>query len=415
MKKTILMIIAAALAVCVLGGCADSGAPDETIQTGDTAEPAQTESADVPLTEIPGIQGISADDVICILRFDDSDTSGQPSRVFAQEEEIAAQLERFAAVRLTDKAGEGPKMPDGISYVIRCFDGTETEVTFYGDNGNIVDFGQGEYICENLPEETDDRELWIGIDRYSYPEGTCEIGYTLYNTGAVTQVSFVPLLEAATENGWESVYCSADFMMSFDDVEQGSVQKTVTLAGMFAPLEAGTYRLSIVHGIIDPAVKLSDVFEIEDVAGMAATYDSTFKLGIYTDKSAYEAGEAIACFATAEYIGWSDNATMHSSDPLVVFYITGGEYFNGDWAVNDVLVTTTFEKGEAVTYDFEKSGGYSADDPNADFWASYFAEEDLILPAGEYEITAMMDGDIAEGDDDSKYRQSVSIAVTVGE
>ena len=42
-----------------------------------------------------------------------------------------------------------------------------------------------------------------------------------------------------------------------------------------------------------------------------------------------------------------------------------------------------------IVVPFEKSGGYPADDPNVDFWESYFRAPELRLLAGTWEIWAM--------------------------
>jgi hypothetical protein len=74
----------------------------------------------------------------------------------------------------------------------------------------------------------------------------------------------------------------------------------------------------------------------------------------------------------------------------VGFALKDGKYFDGSYAQNDVLMPTAFTKGEPARYDFVKSGGWSADDENADFYEAFFADPELILPAGEYEVSATL-------------------------
>ncbi|MGI5919858.1 MAG: hypothetical protein ACOX8N_09490, partial [Christensenellales bacterium] len=87
----------------------------------------------------------------------------------------------------------------------------------------------------------------------------------------------------------------------------------------------------------------------------------------------------------------ADSITIHSSDPLVYFTIKGS-VFKGDYAVIDVLITTTLVKGEPVRFGFVKSGGYSKDDPNAAFWESWFSDPEVRLPSGEFTISATVSG-----------------------
>jgi hypothetical protein len=143
--------------------------------------------------------------------------------------------------------------------------------------------------------------------------------------------------------------------------------------------------------------------------------DSVFELRIHIDKDEYTAWEAVPCYATLEYVGGADSITINSSDPLVYFTVKGS-VFKGDYAVNDVLVATTFAKGEPVRFEFAKSGGYSENDRNAEFWKSWFADPELKLPAGDYTISATLSGRF-EGSDVSgpAYTLTASQRITVTE
>jgi hypothetical protein len=54
----------------------------------------------------------------------------------------------------------------------------------------------------------------------------------------------------------------------------------------------------------------------------------------------------------------------------------------------DALKTTIIKKNVVYKFDFQKSGGFSADDPKADFWSKFYADRDLRLPVGTYTIIA---------------------------
>ena len=45
-----------------------------------------------------------------------------------------------------------------------------------------------------------------------------------------------------------------------------------------------------------------------------------------------------------------------------------------------------------VAVPFRKTGGFSADDPNADFYRAFFADPVLRLPAGRWQVTASVSG-----------------------
>lgn len=147
---------------------------------------------------------------------------------------------------------------------------------------------------------------------------------------------------------------------------------------------------------------------------MAGTKDELFELKLYVDKDRYQEEEAIKCHATLEYIGDKDSIEIYSSDPLVGFALKDDKYFDGGYAVNDELVTSTFKKGEVISYDFCKSGGWDGDDPKAKFYEEFFSDPELKLPPGKYEISATMDGHLdLKNLSGSEYKQSISLNIEV--
>lgn len=142
--------------------------------------------------------------------------------------------------------------------------------------------------------------------------------------------------------------------------------------------------------------------------------DEIFELKVYLDKDNYRSKEIIHCYATVEYIGEEDSITIYSSDPLVGFSLKDDKYFDGTYGAETILMHTTFEKGKTVRFDYKKSGGWSEDDPNADFYKKFFSTKDLILPEGKYEISATIEGSLDRNDIlNSKYSNSVASSITV--
>lgn len=145
-----------------------------------------------------------------------------------------------------------------------------------------------------------------------------------------------------------------------------------------------------------------------------STKDDIFELKMYIDKDMYTNDEIINCYATLEYIGEEDSIAVYSSDPLVGFSLKDDKYFDGGYIVNDVLITTTLEKGKIVRFNYVKSGGWTAEDPNADFYKNFFSEKELILPIGTYEISTTIACSLDENDIlDSQYKNLVSAYITV--
>lgn len=151
--------------------------------------------------------------------------------------------------------------------------------------------------------------------------------------------------------------------------------------------------------------------EVEETTiGHTATNDE-FELSIVADNSVYKADEAIMCYALLEVMGEESITVLHS-DPLVVFYIEGEEYFNGDYARQDSLNRTMFVPGDEKSFGFQKSGGWSADDPNASFYEEFYADDELRLPSGEYTLGVQIEYS-TDGNDMRGTRQTLEALVSI--
>jgi len=117
--------------------------------------------------------------------------------------------------------------------------------------------------------------------------------------------------------------------------------------------------------------------------------DELFALTIQADRDHYAADELIEIATTLRYIGDEPTTVTSSGGGLVVFSI---EQLDGPVDVEGAQTADCmpyeYRPGDTESTGFRKSGGYSNDDPMADFWRSFFGEPELRLPAGEYRITA---------------------------
>jgi hypothetical protein len=52
----------------------------------------------------------------------------------------------------------------------------------------------------------------------------------------------------------------------------------------------------------------------------------------------------------------------------------------------------SFDRGVATPVPFGKSGGWTADDPNAAFYRQFFADPRLVLPPGHWRLSVTTDG-----------------------
>lgn len=115
-------------------------------------------------------------------------------------------------------------------------------------------------------------------------------------------------------------------------------------------------------------------------------YNKLFELNIYSDKTTYKTTDKIKLWATLKYIGLGSQIKIWHGDPYISFIITDGKGFKTGGVFVDILTYTTLDKGKLYKFDYVKSGGYSADDPNAAFLEKFYKQKDLYLPKGEYTV-----------------------------
>lgn len=114
-----------------------------------------------------------------------------------------------------------------------------------------------------------------------------------------------------------------------------------------------------------------------------------FHIAIIADKQIYHKNEKIKVYATFEYVGDKDEIKIWHGLPYLGFSIkdANGDYFMRSVQA-DALKSTIIKKNVVYKFDFQKSGGFSADDPKADFWRKFYSEKDLRMPVGTYTIIA---------------------------
>jgi hypothetical protein len=117
--------------------------------------------------------------------------------------------------------------------------------------------------------------------------------------------------------------------------------------------------------------------------------DALFRLTIGADRGRYAADEPIEIAATLRYIAGAEATVTSSGSGLVVF---GIEQLDGPVDAiagrDEACQRYEYRPREVESVEFQKSGGYSNDDPMAGYWRRFFADPELRLPAGKYRITA---------------------------
>ena len=136
--------------------------------------------------------------------------------------------------------------------------------------------------------------------------------------------------------------------------------------------------LSITSYESDTVVQLSDNFVNCDA--------NNFEMNLYSDKKEYTTKEKIKIWGTLKYVGNSKTIKIWHGLPYMGYTITDGKDFETKEMMLTILKTTILEKSKLYNFNYQKTGYYDSDAPDADFWKKFYEEEDLLLPEGEYTI-----------------------------
>ena len=132
----------------------------------------------------------------------------------------------------------------------------------------------------------------------------------------------------------------------------------------------------------------------------AEATEGDFRLELVVQQERYRAGQPIVADMTLTYLGDEPSLSLWGSGLGVL----GSRLRQIDGSIEHGWATTTdcrphpIAPGEPMHRPFVKSGGHSADDPDAEFYEAYFTDPLLRLPPGRWEITAVT-GFQAGGDD----------------
>jgi hypothetical protein len=145
----------------------------------------------------------------------------------------------------------------------------------------------------------------------------------------------------------------------------------------------------------------------------ASTVYGDYQLTVTSPRATWGTDEAIEVEATLKYLGAEQEVTLRGPGSGLIGFsleeLTGdrimGAAFNADCAPH------TISPSEPISTPFIKSGGYSPDEPDAAFWEAFFADPELRLPAGEWEIIAGAAFD--EGDDCTTSPTYLTVAITL--
>jgi hypothetical protein len=138
-----------------------------------------------------------------------------------------------------------------------------------------------------------------------------------------------------------------------------------------------------------------------------------FRLDLVVEQDRYRAGQPIQANATLTYLGSAPSVTLWGSGTGILGI--GARQLDGPidpgGASTSDCVAYELTPDEPMRAETGKSGGFSADDPLADFYEAYFADPLLRLPAGLWEIAA--GAGFTVGGDDCGAGESVSLTAPV--
>lgn len=142
-------------------------------------------------------------------------------------------------------------------------------------------------------------------------------------------------------------------------------------------------------------------------------HDDAFRLTIHAERPTYRTGEAIGTSATLTYFGPEPAVDVVGSGSGLVGFglrqLDGQLKMGPGWL--DSCRTYPMSRGTAVAVPFVKSGGFIPTDPDGPFWQAYFAERDLLLPAGTWQIDAVLEASLGSCGGE---RHSLTASVVIG-
>ncbi len=183
----------------------------------------------------------------------------------------------------------------------------------------------------------------------------------------------------------------------------GPVQRLATAALAFG----------IVLGACAEQTPPSPVSSSVDVAQRASDVQGAFQLTFELPRTTYRAGEAIEGQATLGVVGGSAVAFGSSGGGPFVFDVAevGGLRRVGGAMTAD-CAPYRLEPGRPMVSAIIKSGGYSADDPEAAFAQAFLDGNPVVsLPAGDWRITA--GASLVEGEGCSGASRSLAAPIVI--
>ena len=147
----------------------------------------------------------------------------------------------------------------------------------------------------------------------------------------------------------------------------------------------------------------------------AAETDGPFRLQLALPRLEWHAGDAITGTATLSFTGSAPTTIQGSGSGVIAFsYVEVGGTRRVDPIWTADCGPHPIGPENPITADLSKSGAIDGTGPEADFLRSFFADPQVRLPAGTWDISAVtqfLDGDACSG---TSHTMKATVRITVG-
>ena len=138
-------------------------------------------------------------------------------------------------------------------------------------------------------------------------------------------------------------------------------------------------------------------------------------LAASVDPAIAAAGEEINVLAELSHDQPGPLVVSGSGSGIVFFSVTRLEdgLSSGTPLANSDCAQHELPPGEPIVVPFSKSGGWSEEDPNADFLTTFFSEPELTLPPGTWRIDITTSATLGDGCTGEQLGHELALTVTV--
>ena len=122
----------------------------------------------------------------------------------------------------------------------------------------------------------------------------------------------------------------------------------------------------------------------------AVDQQGPFQLAFELPSGTWKAGDAFDGVATLALVNGGGVDLGGSGGGLLAFAfleVNGTRHVDPAWTAD--CASYRLEPGKPMTSAIKKSGGFSADQPDADFYRSFLTDQVVRLPAGDWNISAI--------------------------